>query len=84
MVEWLEHLSANIYNNWKVELYKFYPLTEDKLKTENNLVGFTFFEDYKDNLGDDVEDVHVEQTVSISTGGIFETVLNLKEWIKQP
>ena len=41
-------------------------------------------EDYNDNLEDDIEEVQVGLTVSVSTGGIFESILNLKEWMKQP
>ena len=42
------------------------------------------FEDYEDNVNDVIEEIHVEQTLSVSTGGIFETILNLKDWMKQP
>ena len=42
------------------------------------------FEDYEDNQGDNIEEINMEQTVGVSHGGIFETVVNLKEWMKQP
>ena len=41
-------------------------------------------EDYEDNVNDVIEEIHVEQTLSVSTGCIFETILNLKDWMKQP
>ena len=31
-----------------------------------------------------IEEVQVGATVGVSTGGIFESILNLKEWMKQP
>ena len=42
------------------------------------------FEDYEDNVNDVIEEIHVEQTLRVSTGSIFETILNLKDWMKQP
>ena len=42
------------------------------------------FEDYNNNIDDQIEEVQVWPVVSVSSGGIFETILNLKEWMKQP
>ena len=43
------------------------------------------FEDYNNNMDDqNIEEVIVGASISISTGGIFEKILNLKEWLKSP
>ena len=43
------------------------------------------FEDYVNNMDDEnIEEVQVEPSVSVSMGGVFEKILNLKEWLKLP
>ena len=43
------------------------------------------FEDHNDDMEyANIEEVQVGATVSVSAGGIFESILNLKEWMKQP
>ena len=53
---------------------------QDSIEDEVN----ASFEDYNNNIDDQIEEVQVGPAVSVSTGGIFETILNLKEWMKQP
>ena len=54
-------------------------VSEDELELDAS------FEDYNNNMDDEnTEEVIVGPTVSVSTGGIFEKILNLKEWLKIP